>query len=207
MAAMAPCASAHSSRVIAPHGFTSLHFSPHGRCYWWHEVITEPSDAATDELTVSLNFWFTPVNRMLQPALPLSPFLRVELGRQLEFLICDALHDAPNLVPPFCAALAKQLDALHAGCCDGRAADALGALGGGPVPKQSAGLWHELDAARPAQVSRATWEGLFEYVAAKLTHLIGARQALPFVADLLHAERFATLKTKAGAPYYVSAAA
>ena len=58
--------------------------------YRWHEVITEPLPA-TDEMTVSLNFWFTATRLLLSPALPLRPPLRVELARQLEYLISDAL--------------------------------------------------------------------------------------------------------------------
>lgn len=36
-------------------------------------------------MTVSLNFWFSTANQLFAPSLPLSPLLRVELARQLEY--------------------------------------------------------------------------------------------------------------------------
>ena len=158
--------------------------------YHWHEVITEPSsggDAASDELTVSLNFWFSPMHRLLEPQLPLSPMLRVELARQAEFFLCDALDDQPTHVPIFLAALNKQLEAIENGACDERARTlATGAAD--PV------LWAELHAKRPAGVAAAHWEGLFEYMLAKASHLLGPAALRPFAADLLDPERFIGLE-------------
>jgi len=152
--------------------------------YWWHEVITEPGA----ELTVSLNFWFNPMAQLLQPTLPLSPLLRCELARQLEFAISDAFGDRPTLVPAFCAALCSQLDAISAGSMK--------------VTSSSLAMpsfWQPLVAHKPAEVEVGEWEGLFEYFAVKAIHLIGAQQVAPFVRDRLDPERFARLKRRASA--------
>lgn len=159
-------------------------------------MITEPTES---ELTVSLNFWFTPMRQMLQPSLPLSPWLRVEFARQLEFLICDTLADQPRLVAAFCAALAAQLEAVADGSCDARAV----AMEGSTATQQCAlgrssttsmALWQELEVSRPADVDDvAAWRGLFEYVTSKMAHVLGAHQVRAFVRDLLHTERFVRL--------------
>ena len=150
-------------------------------------MITEPFESneseAMDEqrLTVSLNLWFTPMHRMLQPSLPLSPMLRVELARQLEFLISDALDDRPSLVVTFCAALARFVDGTAGESCEGSPAE---------------GLYAGLRAGAPEGVDPAAWVGLLEYAAVKLAHLLGARQVRPFVHDLLSPVRFAELARK-----------
>ena len=83
-------------------------------------MITEPFDADASEasdqerLTVSLNLWFTPMHRMLQPSLPLSPMLRVELARQLEFLVSDALDD-DSILPRSSPPLASKKGSSHFG--------------------------------------------------------------------------------------------
>ena len=100
--------------------------------YWWHEVITEPLPAG-DELTVSLNFWFTATRLLLSPALPLRPPLRVELARQLEYLVSDALADQAQHVAAFCRGLTAQLKAIAHGACD----SALVPGGGGGAPWQA----------------------------------------------------------------------
>ena len=156
--------------------------------YWWHEVITEPMEeeeangGAHDDavLTTSLNFWFSPIHRMLQPSLPLSPSLRVEFARQLEFLVCDALNDEPRHVQRFCAALNAQLAAIADGECDDRFVRA----------DDTTSVWAELQALRPDGVELEAWAGLFEYVSAKAAHLLGAGHVRPFAADLLNPEWF-----------------
>jgi hypoxia-inducible factor 1-alpha inhibitor (HIF hydroxylase) len=164
--------------------------------YWWHEVITEPRSAklkaadpnGDDAMTVSLNLWFTPMHRMLQPELPLSPMLRVELARQLEFLICDALDDRPELVPRFCAALI----AFTTGSA---ALSEQDGAGGTLDPEQlAARLWESAQASTPSGVSSESWLGLLEYVAIKLAHILGGWQAASFSEDMLSAERFARLE-------------
>jgi hypoxia-inducible factor 1-alpha inhibitor (HIF hydroxylase) len=168
--------------------------------YWWHEVITEPltastgsgaiegGDSADDDqrLTVSLNFWFTPINRMLRPALPLSPMLRVELARQAEFLISDTFDDRPALVPVFLGALAVLVDGVASVACGAAGED---------LRAQDALLWERLRTeTRPVGVEAATWVGLLEYMAVTLAHLLGGHQVRAFVHDLLSSVRFARLE-------------
>ena len=160
--------------------------------YWWHEVLTEEGS----ELTVSLNFWFSPMHRMLQPRLPLSPMLRVELARQLEFLLCDALDDRVPLVAPFLVAFEAQLAAIADGRCDARA-HALAARGAAHGAEGDGGgdaLWAEAQACRPAGVDARAWAGLFEFVAAKTAHVLGGHAVLPFARDMLDPARFAGLE-------------
>ena len=45
-------------------------------------------------------------------------------------------------------------------------------------------LWAVLEAWRPSEVRRDAWEGMFEYVAWKLTLLIGQHHVLAFARDL-----------------------
>lgn len=177
--------------------------------YWWHEVITEPNDNDSSEegggggratadqlqLTVSLNLWFNPTHRLLQPTLPLSPMMRVELSRQLEFLICDALGDRPALVPRFCAALADLVD----GRCTAHASPAhrssASAHDDGCESKHPAyQLWTRLAEGTPEGVDSDNWLGLLEYVGIKLAHILGGHQVAPFVHDMMSAERFAGLE-------------
>ena len=150
--------------------------------YWWHEVITEPHPGASgsdeEALTCSLNFWFSPVNKLFRPTLPLSPMLRVELARQLEFLVCDTLHDQPELVPRFFAAFSELV-----GSSASLAPDA---------------VWAAMKASAPSGDGLGTaWVGLAEYVLAKLLHLLGAHGVEPFVRDMLDPGRFRHLKRRA----------
>ena len=143
-------------------------------CYWWHEVLTEPTD---DELTVSVNFWFAATNRLLTPTRPLVPCMQCECARQLEYLISDSLHDQAKLVPTFLSGL---LAAIEAGGRGSSYTDALEAL-------------------RPASVTRSEWCGLFEYVVVQLAWLLGPEpvsgaEMAAFVSDLCDASRFAQLR-------------
>ena len=54
-------------------------------------------------------------------------------------------------------------------------------------------LWAVLEAWRPSEVRRDAWEGMFEYVAWKLTLLIGQHHVLAFARDLCDSGRFAQL--------------
>jgi hypoxia-inducible factor 1-alpha inhibitor (HIF hydroxylase) len=155
--------------------------------YWWHEVITEPGPE--DEMVVSLNFWFTPVHRLLQPALPLSPMMRCELARQLEFVISDTFNDRPTLVPHFYKALRAQLDAIAEGRCDGRAL---------APASPSSSLWVEALACKPEVVDEMAWLGLFEYAVGKMLHLLGPQQVRAFVHDALDPMRFSRLERVQG---------
>ena len=157
--------------------------------YWWHEVITEvhPNDEGGGSwgthLTCSLNFWFSPINKLLQPSMPLSPMLRVELARQLEYFVCDSLQDQPALVPRFLAALTDLVT-----CDVARSPDVCGA-----TPPDVA--WASLRASAPAGPGMAAaWEGLAEYVLAKLLHLLGVQDVAPFVCGMLDPGRFRQLR-------------
>ena len=101
-------------------------------------------------------------------------------------------HDQPQHVPIFFAAMQSQLAAIASGACDERA-EAIAASGGAPHA-----LWVELHALRPAGVAPEHWEGLFEYMAAKAGHLLGAAALRPFVIDLLDPGRFAGLERTSG---------
>ena len=144
------------------------------------QVLTEPLSAADDaELTVSVNFWFSPYDRMLEPAMPLTPMLRVELARQLEFLVVDALGDRPQLVHPFFIALTRFVAlpvASH--MADGHAA---------------AEAWAVLRRSAPDGVAATDWSGLAEWVLAKAAHLLGPSHVRPFVLDALSPARFERL--------------
>lgn len=153
-----------------------------------------------------------------------QPSLRVEFARQLEFLLCDALDDQPQLIAPFLRGMHAQLDAIEAGQCDARAAELLGraktaptagaaarpAAGGdgGAADPSARDLWAELHAHRPPgrssvgaggqnpDPSGLLWSGLFEYVVAKAAHMLGAEAVRPFVRDLLDPARFEGLARK-----------
>ena len=58
--------------------------------------------------------------------------------------------------------------------------------------------WAALEAARPAEVRQDVWCGMFEFVAWKLTLLLGPHQLLPFARDLCDPGRFAQLKLTCG---------
>ena len=79
--------------------------------------MTEPHDG----LTVSANFWFAAVYRLLTPTRPLVPSMQCELARQLEYLVSDCLSDRARLVPAFFSALRAAVEAVHA-AADARSA-------------------------------------------------------------------------------------
>ena len=63
---------------------------------------------------------------------------------------------------------------------------------------EGAEVWEALEGARPAEVQRGVWLGMFEFVAWKLTLLMGPHQLLPFARDLCDPGRFAQLTLKGG---------
>ena len=69
--------------------------------------MTEPHDG----LTVSANFWFAAVYRLLTPTRPLVPSMQCELARQLEYLVADSFGDAGRAVPAFFRGLRAQVAA------------------------------------------------------------------------------------------------
>ena len=156
--------------------------------WWWHEVTTlGPTEGeGGDGLVVSTNFWFEIRHHLLPQALPLPPSVRLELARQLEVVICDAL-DEPLHVLPFLRGLRAALTALSSGSGGGSV--------GGDSPEDATGAvaWPALEAERPHTVKVRDWEGLFEYVVFKGSMLLGAHQLLPFVVDLLDTGRFERL--------------
>ncbi|EOD24962.1 hypothetical protein EMIHUDRAFT_443728 [Emiliania huxleyi CCMP1516] len=149
--------------------------------YWWHEVVTEPHDG----LTVSANFWFAAVYRLLTPTRPLVPSMQCELARQLEYLVSDCLSDRARLVPAFFSALRAAVEAVHA------AADARSAAA--DAARADAAASEALHARRPAGVVPQEWQGLFEYVVRQLGSLVGHGSVLRFCLDLLDGGRFARL--------------
>ena len=153
-------------------------------------------------LTVSVNFWFAPYARLTRPtALPLSPMLEVELMRQLEMLVADALDDRGELVPPFLRALVQQLERTLPPATDPAAGAAdSGALDGGATTapfrlRVGGGQWRVLHRGRPADVSMARWEALFEEVVGKLSLWLPApADLLPFLRRHACWGRFAGLR-------------
>ena len=125
-------------------------------------------------LTVSANLWFSTHPKLSTPrTLPLSTALQLELSRQLEMVIADALDDAPALVPAFLGALRRQLRACLEACPKAVAEAAQPSSGRAPpwAPPRApprAPPWAALQKARPPQVTPADWAGLFEFVLAKL---------------------------------------
>ena len=113
--------------------------------------------------------------------------MRLELARQLEVVICDAL-DEPFYVLAFLRGLRAALTALASGG------------GGRDSAEDSTGAspWPALEAERPHTVKVRDWEGLFEYVVFKGSMLLGAHQLLPFVVDLLDTGRFERLLAREG---------
>ena len=87
-------------------------------------------------------------------------------------------------------------EAIAAGKCDERAAALAKGSGGAGRGGTAAGddLWAEAQELRPAGVAPATWAGLFEYVAAKAAHVLGAEALMPFAKDLLDPTRFEGLE-------------
>ena len=153
--------------------------------YWWHEVLT---DGAPDgELTVSVNFWLSPHERMRQPPrVPLTPMLEVELARQLEMSIANALDDRASLVPAFLRAATRQLEACaKRGAAAAAAADA---------------PWQVLQKARPAGVDAARWARSFEFLVGKLCLWMPrpADDLLPFLRRHCAASRFDKLALRSG---------
>ena len=250
--ASAACASARScasARAAAARGVVGrevvlrpgeLLFLP---SHWWHEVTTE-GPLAPGELCVSVNFWFMPAALSLSatppdapdapdarlprlprwPPLPLSPPLRLELARQLEYLVSDWLDDRARHVPAFFGALLDQLTQLPQlaaiVAATDAAADADAAVDAAAVnaavarlladaerreaaPAEACsdgggggggGPWAPLHARRPADVAAGDWGRLAAYALFKLTALLGAHAVLPFVRDLCNPARFHRLK-------------
>jgi hypoxia-inducible factor 1-alpha inhibitor (HIF hydroxylase) len=143
--------------------------------YWWHEVTTGP--LRPGELAVSVNFWYSAMDMILSPCVPLRPPLRVELARQLEHLISDSFGDAGRMVPAFLAALRAQVEATVAA----------------PRANANQPWWPELDARRPSGVRAADWAGLMEYVLWRLLMLLEPQHVRPFLADLCDPARFERL--------------
>ena len=54
--------------------------------------------------------------------------------------------------------------------------------------------------ARPSDVAAGEWQGLFEFVVWKLALLVGGAHVLPFVRDLCHPSRFASLTIGGASP-------
>ena len=152
---------------------------------WWHEVVTEP--VPDGQVTVSVNFWFASTARLLSPTLPLVPSMRVELARQLEYLVSDSMDDKARHVPKFLAGLLTGL-----ACAESCAPDQAGEQGGDEA--RLAAAHAALDRTRPHDVDPGTWHGLFEFVAWKLAALVGATQAAPFARDLCSPARFEQLR-------------
>jgi len=149
--------------------------------YWWHEVITEPI-GPDEEMTVSLNFWFSTARMLFSPELPLRPAVRVELSRQLEFLIADALADRAHYVPTFFKGMTAQLNAIAAEGGGGRTTDG-----------EQGEAWQAHLAECPADVEPWEWVGLFEFIIARLMLMLGAHQVKDFVDDLCSPDRFVAL--------------
>jgi hypoxia-inducible factor 1-alpha inhibitor (HIF hydroxylase) len=141
--------------------------------YWWHEVLTAPgsgadasSNSTSAALTVSVNFWFATHERLARPAsLPLGTMHEVELSRELEMLVADALGDRPALVPTFLRAMTRQLESTLRRQ-DGQWPSSIDGKGA------SGGSWPLLQRERPRAtatiVDAAVWGTLFEIATAKL---------------------------------------
>lgn len=148
--------------------------------YWWHEVTTLDPGGADSGLCVSVNFWFSAARMLLQPDFPLWPAMRLELARQLEYLISDSLADRAQHVPAFFRAIDRQ---IRQQC---------GAREHGSV------AWPALHAERPADVAPREWEGLFEFVVWKACLLLGPRGVGPFLVEFCDPGRFAALRSAGG---------
>ena len=173
---------------------TELTLQP-GQClflpaYWWHEVVTDPmppsagTAAGKASVNVSVNFWFAATNRLLSPSLPLTPPMRVELSRQLEYFVADCLEDRARHVPRFFEGLLAALCAAHLRIP--AAAD------GNPLAQATAAM----HSTRPADVRREVWEGMLRFVVWKLALLVGPSKMLPFARELCNPERFAALELR-----------
>jgi hypothetical protein len=145
--------------------------------YWWHEVVTGP--LRPGELAVSVNFWYSAMDMITSSALPLRPPLRVELARQLEYLISDSFGDAGRMVPAFLAAVRAQVEAT---------------VTSPSPPAHGHSCWAEMEARRPARVRAADWSGLMEYVLWRMLLLLEPQHVRPFLADLCDAARFQRLE-------------
>lgn len=163
--------------------------------YWWHEVTTLDSNGDCDDyplggdlsswedrdLCVSVNFWFSASRMLLQPEFPLGPAMRLELARQLEYLISDSLDDAPYHVPAFFGSVHRQLTQLLSSSLDERR-------------KQHG--WPALIAGLPAGVPPRAWLGLFEFVLWKARLLLGTTGVVPFFIEFCDPNRFCTLRMR-----------
>lgn len=145
--------------------------------YWWHEVTTLA--VPTGEVAVSVSFWFNIDWETHLTRLPLRSTFLLEAVRQLEMLAAEVLG-SPRRIHAFMCAAGRQMEALHSAAAPlSRAAHA-----------EDGALWPELHAARPTGVARATWEGLFEFIAWKATLLVGSERALTLLQDLCDPCRF-----------------
>ena len=79
--------------------------------YWWHEVTTLP--VQPNEITVSINFWYTLNWQTQLDRLPLRGTFLLEAARQLEMFVAEMLG-SPRLLPPSCAA-GRQMRAIREG--------------------------------------------------------------------------------------------
>ena len=81
-------------------------YIPH---HWWHHVETTSGDAAVDSLSLSLNLWFDFEPRLVDPALPLTPGLLLELARHVESWLGEAVGE--KHIPEFLESCALELSA------------------------------------------------------------------------------------------------
>ena len=95
--------------------------------------------------------------------MPLGPAIRLELARQLEVIVADAL-DSALPVAPFLRGLRAQLE------CSTSVHECSAHEGAPPYGRSQAqnaaadATWPALEQHRPAGIVRSEWEGLFEYV-------------------------------------------
>ncbi|EOD31469.1 hypothetical protein EMIHUDRAFT_314391 [Emiliania huxleyi CCMP1516] len=123
--------------------------------YWWHEVTTGPVPAGA--LAVSLNFWYSAMQQILSPEWPLGPPLRVELARQLEYLVADSFGDAGRAVPAFFRGLRAQVDAAAAGLPAGEEE--------GSAARAALAVWLR----RSGAASSSTWSGGYSCCSSRAT--------------------------------------
>lgn len=158
-------ATKHGAKVVLHPG--DALFLP---AWWWYQIQFE--ETCGDELGISVAMVWDAAGRFSTLAtLPVPPPLRIELARQLEIVISDALGDAPEHVLPMMRALRLQ-------------------LGEPPPPPVT---WSHVEAQCPSYVPVGEWVGLFEWIVWKLSLLLGAHQLAAFVRDLCSEMRFDVL--------------
>eukprot|EP00967_Tisochrysis_lutea_P090929 scaffold130278_cov35-Tisochrysis_lutea.AAC.1 len=144
--------------------------------YWWHEVTTGPLQPG--ELAVSINFWYSAIDSILRPSFPLRPPLRMELSRQLEYLVSDSFGDAGRTVPAFFTGLRAQVRE---------------SLSRRSLPKPGEFWWPEFERHRPIGIRTTDWVGLMEYVLWRLLLLLEPGHVYHFLEDLCDVGRFEQL--------------